>query len=354
MSASLLGGLVEQVGHQGLQRRAFRLRREQRRALGALLGEAVQQAVGPALFGTAAAQQRGEAGGVAAFEIAFVAPAEHADVAVDARGDDRRARARGFHHHVGAAFGAAGVHQHVRGLDAAARGRVRQAAEPAVVRAGGHGGARFVAERGFQRVAGVVDQDAFGIAEQARGGEQGLRVLDGAQVADHQRAQVARGLGERAAGRGGLEDGARLGAVLGRQGGDAECLQHDQRLREVDRAARLAVRRVAGAEVVVEVGAGEDDGQPRRSALFMPGSDGGGRAAGVQGDQHAVARRGVGIRPRAHHAHRPAPFEEMLPAPRGLPVAVVGIGEGGGDNHDSRRVLRLPLAGNSCVSGAHR
>ena len=76
--------------------------------------------------------------------------------------------------HVGAAFHAAGVHQHVRALDAPAHCFVRQAAEPAVVRAFGGRGPGLLAQRGVERVADVVDQDAGLVLEQPRRAHQRL------------------------------------------------------------------------------------------------------------------------------------------------------------------------------------
>ena len=95
---------------------------------------------------------------------------------------------------MGATLHAAGVHQHVGLLDAPARGRMRQATQPAVGRLGrgqrGGGGT----QRRVQRPADVVEQDV-GPAPQAAGGAQiGVRVFLIPQVADHKHPQMAQWL----------------------------------------------------------------------------------------------------------------------------------------------------------------
>ncbi|MDT4863749.1 hypothetical protein FQZ97_984700 [compost metagenome] len=122
---------------------------------------------------TGSAQQGGQRRGITGREVTTIVGAQHAHVASDVRSQHRRAAERGLHDDVGTAFHAAGVHQHMGALDTGTRGRVRLAAEPAVVRAIGRGLARGFAQRRVERFADVVDEDAFVGADQARGFEQG-------------------------------------------------------------------------------------------------------------------------------------------------------------------------------------
>ncbi len=221
-------------------------------------------------------------------------------------------------------------------LDAAPGFLVRQAAQPAVVGRGSHGGARRLAQRRVQRLADVVDVDVLVPRQQARGGEQGLRGLLFTQVADHHGAQASRGLGQRLARRGRLIDHAALGAQPGVERGRPRLLQYHERARQLQRALR---RRIDG-DVAVEVGAGQHHGE---AAFWMPAGPGGNgirRAPRVQGDHRRIVA-GQGRRPLPDDAHGVAVPEVALPALRRLPVAVVGVAQGRRDDHQLRHTARF-------------
>ena len=117
------------------------------------------------------------------------------DVAVDARGQHRRAAAHRLHHHVRAAFHrGSGAPAHARAWMRARVARMRQRAEPAVVRACAAVSARGLGARARGRARRRCGRAGCRRAPASRRAarEVGLRVLLVAQVADHQRAQVAR------------------------------------------------------------------------------------------------------------------------------------------------------------------
>jgi hypothetical protein len=83
---------------------------------------------------------------------------------------------------VGTTFHAAGVHQHMRTLDAASGGFVRLRAQPAVVRAGLCSGLGGLAQRSIQRRADVVNPDARSSRDGLRRSHEiasGIRTEDG-------------------------------------------------------------------------------------------------------------------------------------------------------------------------------
>jgi hypothetical protein len=79
--------------------------------------------------------------------------------------------------------------------------------------------------------------------------------------------------------------------------------------------------------------------------LVMPSLNRFGRAAGVQGQHHTIAI-GLCIRPLPHDA-RAVRLQQALPAARGLPVAVVGVGQGGADDDDAQGIHGLFIAEHS-------
>ncbi len=179
---------------------------------------------------SAAPQQIRQALRMAGLKVAGIVFAQHADIAGNARGQHRRATANRLHHHVGATFNPAGVHQHMRALYVSARGCVRLAVQPAVQRACGGGCLSLLAQVCVQRLTDVVDEQATFARQQMRCFKQRFGRFFLAQVTHHQHAQL------RARGRlvhwrqrgGGLENNTRLAAQFGRHGLGAALLQNHQ------------------------------------------------------------------------------------------------------------------------------
>ena len=131
---------------------------------------------------------------------------------------------------MGSAFHAAGVHQHLRALDAPARGFVRQPAQPAVARAFGGAGPSLSAQLRVQRIADVVDKNIRVVLEQPCGGKQGVRRLFSAQMPHHHRPQMLLRLHDGLPPSCRLKNNPRLGAHRRWQGLGGAFLQHHQML----------------------------------------------------------------------------------------------------------------------------
>ena len=97
---------------------------------------------------------------MAGLKVAGIVFAQHADIAGNARGQHRRATAHRLHHHMGATFYAAGVHQHMRALYVPARGHVWLATQPAVQRACDGGCLSLLAQVCVQRLTDMVYEQA--------------------------------------------------------------------------------------------------------------------------------------------------------------------------------------------------
>ena len=220
-------------------------------------------------------------------------------------------------------------------LNAAARGLMRQAAQPAELGACGGRGPGLFAQRGIQRIADVVDEQRVVVLQHAGGSPQGFRRFFFAQMADHHRAQLLPGLRQSLPGAGGLENHARLAPERCGQRLGAAFLQHNELLRVLQRLACLATR----VNVAVKISAGQHHGQAlravSRSTRRCPRTGRSGRAPRVQRQHHAVGVRRCGVRPLTHDAHRVLRRQHLLPAPCGLPIAVVGIGQRRTDDDDA-------------------
>jgi len=151
--------------------------------------------------------------------------------------------------------------------------------------------------------------------------EVGLRCLLAAQVADHHAAQVMCRLDHRHARAGRLETGDGLGAVRRGQVVDGALVQHDQPVREFERALGLRI----DVDVAIEIGAGQHHGQRIAWPLGRPALDRFGGTARVQ-RHHRVGRLAM---PAVHQFNSIMGSQHLRPPPGGLPVAVVGSGERG-------------------------
>ncbi|KFB65980.1 MAG: hypothetical protein CAPSK01_004819 [Candidatus Accumulibacter vicinus] len=178
----------------------------------------------------------------------------------------------------------------------------------------------------------MIDEDAGPVGEPAGGGEQRLRRLLVAQVPDHDRAQMLPRFGQRPAFAGRLKDHPRLVAYRFRQRLWRTFLQHDQRLRQRQRALCFGI----GQDVAIEVGAGEDHCQPMLRMHRAPEGDRRCRAACMQRDHRRVASRQC-VRPVPDDAHAVRAGQMPLPAAGCLPVAVVGVAQRRTDDHQLRR-----------------
>ena len=107
-------------------------------------------------------------------KVTRVSFAQHAHIALNARGQYRRAAAHCLHQHMRAAFHAAGVHQHMRALNLAAGAAVRQCTQPAVVGVSVGTGLGLCAQLSIKRLADVVDQHIRVLVQQGSSGKQGL------------------------------------------------------------------------------------------------------------------------------------------------------------------------------------
>ena len=200
---------------------------------------------------------------MAGLKVAGIVFAQHADIAGNTRGQHRRATAHRLHHHMGAAFYPAGVHQHMRALYVPARGCVRLAVQPAVQRACGGGCLSLLAQVCVQRLTDMVDKEATFARQQMCCFKQRFGRFFLAQMTHHQRAQL------RACGRlvhwrqrgGGLENNTRLAAQSGWHGLGAALLQNHQ----LRGQCQGALSRCVGLDVFVEIGAGEYHRQPAHS-----------------------------------------------------------------------------------------
>ena len=111
---------------------------------------------------------------MAGLKVAGIVFAQHADIAGNARGQHRGSAEHRLHHHMRTALNTAGMHQHMRTLNMPARGRMRLAAQPAVMRAGGGSSPGLFTQGGIERVADVVDKKPCLVSQQMRGFKQGL------------------------------------------------------------------------------------------------------------------------------------------------------------------------------------
>ena len=186
---------------------------------------------------------------------------------------------------------------------------------------------------GVERVTDVVQKNAFAGLDQASCFKHGLRRLFFAQMAHHHGAQVVGGFGQSLARGAGLEYHAALAAQRCGQFLRALLLQHDEAVRQRQRLLRAGI----GGDVAVEVGAGERQHQGLVRMRLRPGGHGGGRAAGVQREQDVRAVvGGFRIGPVLGQPDRIMPAKQVSPAARGLPVAVVGVGQSRGDDTQRR------------------
>jgi len=87
-------------------------------------------------------------------------------------------------------------------------------------------------------------------------------------------------------------------------------------------------------DVAVKIGAREHHTQAALAVPCVPSLNRIGRATGMQGQHHIVVF-GLRIGPLPHDAGK-MPRQQVLPATRGLPVAVVGVGQSGADNDDTK------------------
>ena len=156
---------------------------------------------------------------------------QQAHIAVDARGQHRRAAADRFGNDQRAAFAAAGVHQQVGALDAAPCFAVVQPGHPAVVRAGCCHALGFAPQRRIERVPDVLDLDAGIGRDLPQCAPEHARVFFFPQVTDHHHAQQAPAFAQVLARRAGLHDHAGLLALGGGQDLQRPVLQHHQRMR---------------------------------------------------------------------------------------------------------------------------
>jgi hypothetical protein len=222
---------------------------------------------GTRLLSAAGPQQIGQSLRVTRFKNTLVIIAQQAEVAIDARGQYRRAAADGLHQHMRATFQPAGVHQQVRALDTLQSLRVRQSAQPAVVRALCLCGLSRLAKSRVQRSANVVNEDAAVCGQQPCSVHQRQGVFFIAQVADHHHAQMAWGFGQGLTLARGLENHPRLGLVRARQGLAAKTLQHHQRGCQGQGLKGFRVL----VDVTVQVGAGQGQAQTLWAVLCVPG-----------------------------------------------------------------------------------
>ena len=166
------------------------------------------------------------------------------------------------------------------------------------------------------------------------GRHQGQGILFIAQMTDHQHPQVTARLCNGTPGSAGGHDHA--GAVALGQGyrSQRKRLQHGDRSGVRERAMRVGI---AGRQVAIEVGPREEQPQALRPACSMPGGNGGCRAARMERQHQLVAIRLV-IGP---FADDPGPMrrKQALPSARGLPVAIVRVGERGRHDHDRGRAI---------------
>ena len=293
-----------------------------------LCAQRVQQArrgVFACLAGAAALQQGGQRRGVAGREVALVVGAQHADVAGDARGQHRRAAAHRLHDHVGAAFHAAGVHQHVGALDAPARGRVRQRAEPAVAGQSPCGRARELAQR--RRRArrrcgrcGCRRPRSRRAASNSVCGDFTSRRWP--TITARRRATVLGSVRRARAWTGTPRAPCRAAPAAG-PAAPSSCST-------TRRCASSSERCACGVavDVAVQVGAGQHHDQPAARVRRAPRRRSRRPSAARAAPSSASSRRGQ-RRPAsaARCAHANARRQQLRPAPRGLPVAVVGVGQ---------------------------
>ena len=304
---------------------------EQRRAQRALCAQALQQAGAGSFAGWAwPSRQRSSRAASAACvpgrEIAFVVRAQHSHVARDARGQHRRAAAHGFHDDVRAAFQRAGVHQHMRALDRLPGLRVRQGAQPAVAGALCGGGLGLLPPR-----AGSVGRRRCGrcgcrpvplSSALPRTGSAGLH---GPQVAHHHGAAGAP-RSCRAARRAGVDwkiTRALPRCLRGSAVGAAVPAAPPAAAPACQRALRL---RVVG-DVLVQVGAGQHHRQPTAGVRLRPRRESRPRSAARAAPACTSSPAPCPSGQCCDDARSPVGAQQLPPALRGPPIAVVGIGQ---------------------------
>ena len=180
----------------------------------------------------AALQQLRQRRRIAPGEIARIVGAQHADVAVHARGQHRRAAA------TASMITWAPPSMRLQCTSRWARWMRRrvascvETAEPAVVRAVGLRLARLLAQRRVERVADVVEADVVSIgAAGAPPRRASAAISRRAGGRPSRRAQLSRLLATRLRAAGGLEDDTGFGAQAGGKASRAQVLQDDQALR---------------------------------------------------------------------------------------------------------------------------
>ncbi|MNT04749.1 hypothetical protein D3C72_1393400 [compost metagenome] len=296
-----------------------------------MLPQAVQEPGIPA----GAFQHQRQLRGVTQRKIAFVVTAQHADVARDAAGQHRHATGDGLDDHVGAAFHGAGDHHGLCFPDVLQGFVMGQVSEPDIAPHAGPGSCfqrqGLLPIGVIQRAADVDQAHARIVGKQRERAHGRQRVFFRPHVAHQYDVEVILAGRRGRACRGRLVDHPAPGAMRGRQFGQPFVLQHHQVGGEFERA----LGRCIGADVAVQIGAGQhDDQRTIRTSLGKPG-DGLGRAPGVQGDQ-AVGQGAAlaGRRPFSGQRDIVVPLQEPGPAIGGLPVAIVGFAQRWTDNRD--------------------
>ena len=187
------------------------------------------------------------------------------------------------------------------------------------------------AQRGIERGTDVVEQDVVAILQQARRGEVGLPALSPARRwPTITRSQVPRGLGQRAAGRRGLEACTRPLRACRRQIAAARSCSTTRRSASASERCAVGVR----VDVAVEVGAGQHHDQRAARRLLRPA---------LRSNPPIGARAGRSSRRPALSFQTIANSHPIMIASasatialRGLPVAIVGTGQRWRDDADRR------------------
>jgi len=250
-------------------------------------------------------------------EIARVLAPQHADVAGNARGEHRRADARGFRDDVGAAFHPRAHHQEVAFREQGQGAGMRHAAEPPVAWLARHAAPRFACHVGGE---GGTELQHFDIRRKVGEGVGGAeRVLFLAQVPEHGNAKCTRGRCMPHGGIGGLVHDGGLAAQSRCKAAQRLNLQHDKAVAELQRVPRLGAR----GQVAIQVRAGEHDGERRgrmRRAVPLDRCE---AAPGVQGDEQVATLAA----PLGEYRHAVAGrAQHSRPARRGVPVPAAGAG----------------------------
>ena len=223
-------------------------------------------------------------------------------------------------------FHFAGVNQHMSLLYATTGFLVRQATQPPVVGALRRSRARQIAQLHVQRFTNMVDIDVTMVPQQLGHLEQGFWRFFVPQMTDHQGPQMPRGLGDGLPSRAGLKNHSGFGPKRQRQSVGATFLQHNQLV--CQNQGRLG----AGVhlDVTIKISPRQDDGQPAKPRLMGigPCSNRFGRAAGMQGQQEIKLR----ACPLLVDGDIKITAQKPAPAPGGLPIAIVGVGQGGRNN----------------------